>query len=157
MTSHWRHSAPVIAGDKVVFTAPDEGSVHCLNLRDGTLLWKAQRDDDLYLAGVYGGKVLLVGKDGCRALDVANGRQVWKLETGVPSGMGVAAGNVYYLPMRLSAETKEAGICAINIAKGRIVATVNSGKEAPGNLVLHDGQLLSQTATAITAFPLRKE
>src|SRR5581483_11552352 len=58
----WRPSAPIIQAGKVVFTAPDASAVHCLNLRDGRLLWTAKRqDDDLYLAGVYGGRAVIVG------------------------------------------------------------------------------------------------
>src|SRR5205823_1865418 len=38
---------------RVIFTVADEPSIHCLNLRDGSLVWKVnQMDDDVYLAGV---------------------------------------------------------------------------------------------------------
>ncbi len=37
----WRPSPPIIQNGKVVFTAfdGDGGALHCLNLRDGRLLW----------------------------------------------------------------------------------------------------------------------
>src|SRR5207244_4493334 len=51
--SNCKASPPVIVDGKVVFTAPDASAVHCVNLRDGTELWKVpQNDTDLYLAGV---------------------------------------------------------------------------------------------------------
>ncbi len=34
--NQWKASAPVIADGKVVFTAPDARSLHCINLRDGS-------------------------------------------------------------------------------------------------------------------------
>jgi len=152
----WHNTAPVIAGGKVVFTAAGEGSVHCLDLRDGSLQWKAKRDDDLYLAGVRSGKVLLVGKRDCRALALKDGKQVWRVETGVPSGMGVAAGNTYYLPLRNAVGGKGPAIGAVDLEKGQ-PAQVHTGlKEAPGNLLVHGGQLIAQGPTTITAYPARK-
>ena len=41
LTMNWKTSAPVIADGKVVFTAPDGGTLHCLNLKDGKQLWMA--------------------------------------------------------------------------------------------------------------------
>ncbi len=157
LTPEWRNSAPVIQDGKVVFTAPDDASVHCVNLRDGSLLWRVARAaDDLYLAGVYGGKVLLVGNGSCRALALADGKAVWQVETGVPSGMGVAAGNTYYLPLRSSGEAKQAGICAIDMEKGRVVRTFTAAREASGNLLFHAGRLISQGPTSVTVYPLAK-
>jgi hypothetical protein len=154
----WRNTAPVIVDGKVVFTAPDEGSVHCLNLRDGSLVWRsAKSEGDLYLAGVYGGKVLVVGKTACRALDLASGKEAWKLNTGVPSGMGAAGGGTYYLPLGSAAETKQPAVCAIDVAKGRIARLIPVGTGAPGNLLIHGGQLISQGPLTVTAYPLVKE
>jgi outer membrane protein assembly factor BamB len=149
----WKTSAPVIQDGRVVFTAPDAASIHCLNLRTGDLLWKERRADDLYLAGVFNGKVLLVGKSTCRALNLADGKQLWKVETGMPSGQGVASDNVYYLPLKIGAQSKEPEVCAIDIDKGIALAhTKSRKKEVPGNLLFYEGDVLSQTATAITAY-----
>jgi outer membrane protein assembly factor BamB len=153
----WRNTAPVIADGKVIFTAPDEDSVHCLNLRDGALVWRKPRHEgDLYLAGVFGKAVLVVGKSACRALDLASGKELWKLDTGVPSGMGAASGDTYYLPLRSAVETKRPAVCVLDVAKGRVAGFAAAGKEAPGNLVFHGGQLISQGPTTITAYPLMK-
>src|SRR5262249_12835885 len=75
LSEEWKMSAPVIQDGKVAFTAPDGGAIHCLNLQDGASLWQADRRDDLYLAGVFGGQVVLVGKNVCRALSLADGKQ----------------------------------------------------------------------------------
>ena len=59
--NHWKVSAPIIQDGKVVFAAPDGQRVYCLSLRDGSRVWdQRQQEDDLYLGGVYNGKVILV-------------------------------------------------------------------------------------------------
>src|SRR5581483_11237715 len=128
ISSEWKCSAPVIQDGKVVFTAADGASVYCLNLRDGTPLWKAPRNDDLYLAGVFDGRVLLVGKQNCRALSLADGKPLWTREVGMPSGYGTASNNVYYLPLKAPAQGKEPEVCSIDIATGKIIGHAKSIK-----------------------------
>jgi outer membrane protein assembly factor BamB len=167
-TDGWKTSAPVIQDGRVVFTAPDASSVHCLDLRTGELRWKQPRqaNDDLYLAGVYGGKVLLVGRRACRALSLADGRQLWRRDTGTPSGQGVASENVYYLPLRAAAgsspEARLPQVCALDIGTGEILgaavarpdpaAGAGKGDDAPGNLLFYEGDVISQTATRVAAY-----
>lgn len=152
--SKWKSSPPVIADGKVVFTAPDADSVHCVNLRDGKPLWKKkQHPGDLYLAGVFAGRVLIVADKTIRALDLKDGSPLWSIDTGdLPSGQGSASNGVYYLPL-------EKEILAVDLAKGKIKAhhRVPAGGAAPGNLVFYGDMLLSQTATDVTAYPQGKE
>ena len=150
--ANWHSAPPAIADGKVVFTAPDALSVHCVNLRDGTPVWKRrQNDNDLYMAGVYAGKVLVVGKNAIRALSLEDGRQLWFLPTGdMPSGQGVAAKNIYYLPL------KKGEILAVDIEKGTVKAhnrAANQQATSPGNLVFYDGAVLSQTPREVVAYP----
>jgi outer membrane protein assembly factor BamB len=154
----WHLSAPVLQEGKVVFTAPDGPTVHCLSLRDGTPLWQTPRRDDLYLAGVYDGKVLLVGKSTCRALRLADGKPLWRVETGPPAGLGVAVGNRYYLPLQNGGHLRGAGISVVALDKGAVVAHSPARPGEPvGNLLFRDGELLVQSATAVAAYPLRSE
>ena len=106
----WKSSPPVIYDGKVVFTAPDAASIHCINLRDGTPVWKKKHQDgDLFLAGVFSGKVLIVGRNNVRVLDLADGKEIWQEPTrGMPSGQGVASKNVYFLPVKKSFPDKKA-------------------------------------------------
>jgi outer membrane protein assembly factor BamB len=154
----WKACSPFLHDGKVVFAAPDDPHVHCLNLRDGRLLWKVHRaEDDVYLAGVFGGRVLLVGKAACRALALKDGKPLWKIDTGIPSGLGAGSGDTYFLPLSKGATSKRPEVCAIDLARGQITARSESRKgEIPGNLVFHDGLVFSQTATTITAYPQKK-
>jgi outer membrane protein assembly factor BamB len=160
----WKVAAPVIADGKVVFTAPDGNTIDCLNLRDGSKVWRMNKNEsDQYLAGVYAGKVLLIGKDRCRALDMKDGSQVWTVETGIPSGRGVGSENIYYLPLEKSSlAPHEPEVCAIDMSKGKVVAHTKSRKdlkgnqEVPGNLLFYEGRMLSQTPTRVVAYPQLK-
>lgn len=155
----WKTPAPVIHDGKVVFTASDDaGALHCVELRTGAPVWKAKREGDLYLGAVSGNKVLLVGKDRCRALALTDGKQMWTLPTGMPSGQGVASANIYYLPLKTNAghgpSFQDPQVCAIDIDKGFIVARTRSrDRELPGNLIFYDGMLVSQTVDRIAVFP----
>jgi outer membrane protein assembly factor BamB len=159
VVAEWMVPATVIQAGRVLFAAPDGRSIHCLSLRDGSLLWKVPPvEEDRYVAGVVNGKVLVVGKQSCRALDLADGKQLWQLETGLPGGHGVAVGNVYYLPLREAGRDDEPAIYAIDVDRGIVQArTPWPRKEVPGNLLLRDGDVLSQTAGAVTAYRARKD
>jgi outer membrane protein assembly factor BamB len=156
--SQWQVTAPVIQDGKVVFTAPDAKSVHCINLRDGSRIWTQKRlDDDLYMGGVYGGKVIIVGKKNCRAVSLNKGETLWTVDTGIPSGQGIASENIYYLPIKEAASGKEPEICAIDMERGAVHAhTKSRKKEVPGNLLFYEGNVLSQTPTEVVAFPQLK-
>lgn len=154
----WKLSGPIIQGGLVVFTAPDQGSIACLGLRDGNRVWKAAGGDtDVYLAGLQDDLVLIVGRQECRALSLAEGKEKWRLETGQPSGQGVFGEGVYYLPLRAGGAAKEPEVCVIDLRKGAVRERLPlQGKEIPGNLLFHEGALFSQTPTAITSYPLGK-
>jgi outer membrane protein assembly factor BamB/tetratricopeptide (TPR) repeat protein len=153
----WRESAPVIADGKVVFTPGDSDQVYCINLRDGKPLWQAAQNGSSYLAGVFRDKVLLVGSMGVSALSLKDGRESWTRNFGVPSGQGAASGNVYYLPLRVARETAGPGVAGIDVDSGKLLAFAQSrGGEVPGNLSFAGGVVLSQTATALTAYPQLK-
>jgi hypothetical protein len=157
----WKNTAPAVVDGKVVFAAPDAAEIHCLEAKQGTLSWKVdKKEGDLYLAGVFSGKVLIVGREKCRALNLADGKEVWSLVTGLPSGRGVAADNRYYLPLKSAAGSDAPEVVAIDIAKGRIFAHTRQpaigppeSKGIPGNLLFFEGRLLSQTATNVVAYP----
>ena len=156
LNREWRMPGTFLHKDRLVFAAPDEGSVHCIRVKDGKLIWKAPRKDGLYVAGVFRDKVLVVGAKTCWALALEDGKEKWTIEAGIPSGKGASHANVYYLPLRKSASSGKPGISLIDIAKGKILQTVDAADgELPGNLLIHQDMLISQSATHIAAYPLR--
>ena len=152
----WRIPGIFLHQERLVFAAPDEGSVHCIRVKDGKLLWKSPRKDGLYVSALFGDKVLVVGNNNCWALALEDGKEMWTIETGFPSGKGASQGNFYYLPLRKSASSGKRGISLIDIAKGKILQTVGAADgKLPGNLLIHQDMLISQSATHIAAYPLR--
>jgi outer membrane protein assembly factor BamB len=151
----WHNTPPVLVDGKVVYTPPDGQSLLCLSVRDGSLLWKRPRgDNDLYLGGVVAGRALVVGSRNCQALDLATGQLAWTLATGMPSGFGAASNDLYYLPLRESAATKQPEVCVLDVKAGKIVAHARSpGQEVLGNLVFQDGDVISQTITGLAVYP----
>jgi outer membrane protein assembly factor BamB len=158
VAAEWQTGFTAVEQGRIVCAAPESPSLFCLDLRDGSRLWEVRRaDDDLYVAGLLAGRVLIVGKQTCRALDLADGKQLWALETGLPCGRGVADGDVYYLPLKEPAHEKGSAIWAIDVRRGAVLArTPVPDKEVPGNLLLWQGGVFSQTATSVTAYSLRK-
>lgn len=161
LESYWQVTAPAIQDGKVVFTAPDEKEMHCVSLRDGTRLWSHMRqEDDLYFAGLYNSRALIVGKKKTRAVSLASGQVLWELPTGMPSGQGAAStpnaeGRVlYYLPIRENPSSREPEICCIDVDRGIIQAHIRSRKkEVPGNLLFYEGNVLSQNHLEVACYP----
>ncbi|HJT75662.1 MAG TPA: PQQ-binding-like beta-propeller repeat protein, partial [Gemmataceae bacterium] len=154
--AEWKVTAPVIVEGRVVFTAPDGSGIHCVSLRDGSPIWKAGRqDDDLYLGGVVNGRVLIVAKSRCRGLSLADGKELWRVDTGMPSGQGIASDNLYYLPLKSLPPQNEPAVVAIDVEKGTTASQSKPRKKdvVPGNLLLYDGDVVSQTADEIAIFP----
>jgi len=158
----WKSSAPIVQDGKVVFALPDSPDLRCLSLRDGRLLWRMNHfPDDLYLAGVFAGRVVVVSKKEVRALALDDGKELWRLPTGMPSGRGIASDNVYYLPLREAVAGKGPEVASIDLIKGRFVAHIRPRPDrragtvdVPGNLIFADGLLISQSATELVAYPL---
>lgn len=145
LASNWKNASPMICQGKVLITAPDANELHCVNLRDGTLLWKSPwTAEDQYLAEAREDKILIVGKQECRALDIASGKVLWTAATGVPAGQGVLAGGKYLLPLR------ERAIAVIDLANGQIVRRMTLPADvAVGNLIIHRGRLISQSPISV--------
>ncbi len=170
-TSHWAATAPVIADGKVVFTSPDAPTIQCLDLRDGKLLWTRRKEDgDFYLGGVFGGKVLLVGKNQVRALDLKDGsKEVWRSTeaTGTPTGRGIATKTHYFVPVKRKDGTQEVGeVWSVNLENGKVakshapkprkneVAETKDRNLIPGNLVLFESDVISQNQAGVAAYPM---
>lgn len=146
----WYYSAPMIAQGRVVFTAPDTRNLYCLNLQDGTNVWgpMPQEAGDLYVAGIFHGAVVIVGRERVRAVSLADGKPLWSVKVPPPAGRGVANATTYFLP------TKTGEVVALSLQDGVILGTIQSSKREPlGNLLFHNGYVLVQGPTSLVAYP----
>jgi outer membrane protein assembly factor BamB len=152
----WKGCSCIIQDGHVVFTAPDENRLLVLKLSDGSLVWEtAQRDGDLYLAAVHGGKVVVVGTGACRAYNLATGKELWQHTIETPAGQGVLCQGgqgkptLYYLPLQ------SGDLYAVNLDNPRDSTRFGRRGEPGGplgNLIFHDGTLWSQSASTLTAY-----
>ncbi|HVS38454.1 MAG TPA: PQQ-binding-like beta-propeller repeat protein, partial [Gemmataceae bacterium] len=169
----WRDCAPIIQDGKVIFTAFDSKSIHCINLRDGSPVWsKPRQEGDLYVGGVVNGKVIVVGQKVVRAYNLSNGEKSWEaVETGLPTGFGAASDNIYYVPLQNCVpregigDGKGPGICAVDVDRGAVVGyskphippdKTGEKPATPGNLIFFDGSIISQNNESVTAYPQMK-
>lgn len=151
----WRNASPTIAEGRVLLTPPGGNQLICLDLADGTEQWTARRRDGLYVGGVHGGKVVVVGRSKVWAVDLHRKAETsgedavaWELtDMPMPSGQGYLADGRYYLPLVTSE------VAAIDVASGRLVSRSRaSGGFVPGNLVSHQGAIVSLSADGVCRF-----
>jgi outer membrane protein assembly factor BamB/tetratricopeptide (TPR) repeat protein len=152
MGDRWSDATATIADGCVLLTPVESDQLFCLSLLDGKLLWKMDRNDNVYVAGVHEGKVLMVGRKQIQAYQLADGKAAWAnpllLPQGsVPSGRGFLSGARYFLPL------SSAEVASIDVAAGKIVARAKSRKGIiPGNLICYKGTVISQGVDFLDEF-----
>jgi hypothetical protein len=68
--------------------------------------------------------------------------------------MGAISDNQFFVPLRDSGPGRDPEVCVIDVVKGEAVAHTRSRKKAmPGNLIFHDGEMISQTSTSVAVYP----
>ena len=150
---NWIDGGVSIRDGHVLITPQDSNRLYCLNLIDGELQWKSQRENDLYVACVDREKVVLVGRDAVRALRLDDGEPAWEGRTvslpegSTPSGRGFLSGDQYFLPL------SSAEVAAIDLAAGRI-DNISKSRDGtvPGNLVCHKGIIVSQGVQGVDTY-----
>lgn len=156
LNDQWCPSAPVIAGNDVIYTPSEEPVLVCLDLATGVIRWQVQKgEDQLYLAGVDDERVLVVSKAAVTALSLESGSVQWNAAIeepqGPPSGRGVTAKGIFYLPLR------NGSLWAVSLADGKVVETsqLPPGTKPLGNLAMYHGLVLSLNDSGLTAFEQR--
>ena len=154
LVPRWWDATATVAEGRVLLTPQETDALFCLKLADGQPAWPpVPRQDDLYLACVHRGAIVLAGTGQVRAIRLADGKPAWDgrkiaLAAGAaPSGRGFYSGNRYFLP------TSNAEVVVIDLDRGEAVQVVKSRKgNVPGNLVCYRGWILSQGLDGLEAF-----
>lgn len=99
---------PMLAGKLLICACPESVHVCALDARTGKIQWQADRraqsggvgseSRDQYVGAVSSGRIILLGKRHCRALDAASGDQVWAVETFPASGRALCSGDQCLIP-----------------------------------------------------------
>ena len=145
----WVDAIPTIADGRVVVTPRDSNELHCVDLKDGRLLWRQPRGQGVYVAAIHRGLAVVVGRSQVHARRLADGRTIWtaSLGTDTPSGRGYQSAGHYYLPL------KSGEIMGIQLENGRVLARSASRLgNIPGNLVASHGSLFSQDVERLVAY-----
>ena len=156
----WTDSSVVISGGYVLATPVDNynsrartGQIHCIDLLTGERKWAKARGDNLFIACVHSGHVVLAGRGKVTAMRLADGLPPWveksvKLpDAALPSGRGFLSGKQYYLPLATGK------IARINVVDGTIVDTLPlQAGFTPGNLICVRDQIISQGPDHLAAF-----
>ncbi len=165
--TRWATSAPVIARNRVLMTPieaedhsdyemddedEDETSSHeedtgfdafqCFDLYTGKRVWKHDRGELNYVAGVWNDCFILAGNDQVLAIGL-DGKEKWKLELPahklLPSGRGILADGYLYQP------TMRREVLKVDLATGKLASSIDlTERDRPlGNLLLYRGLLIS--------------
>lgn len=163
LNDRWCQSAPILAEGRVIYTPdeqPDESGqdpprVICLDAMTGEKRWEQEKGNWLYVAGVFDGAVLLVGRQAVGALSLTDGTPRWTAsippEKGPPSGRGAAVGDRFLLPL-VSGE-----LWTLQLSDGQVLSRSQLPEDGPllGNLVMHEGTLISLNPYELTGFEQR--
>jgi outer membrane protein assembly factor BamB/tetratricopeptide (TPR) repeat protein len=151
----WLDATATIADGSVILTPPESQHLHCLDLLTGKARWSPiSRDDMLVVACVHKGKIILLGRNRVRAINLSDGKPAWandlKLDAEVVVGRGYQSEGFYYLPV------SGQQICKIDLKTGTIAGRAQTEIEL-GNLVCYKDQLISVSPQSVASFVLLSE
>ena len=146
--------AAVLIIDNCVVHAPIDGdAVYAIDLFNGDRLWEVPKNNGLFVAASWNGRVLIVSDQAVSCLDSHTGKSRWEKpltlsSMGRVAGRGVRNGQRYFLPM------SNQEILEIDFETGTIVDKMRV-KEPLGNLVATADQLISLSPVDLTAYTIR--
>ncbi|MEZ5945110.1 MAG: PQQ-binding-like beta-propeller repeat protein [Planctomycetaceae bacterium] len=165
LLQRWGPQPPIVGGDRILLTPtelPDEfnsiqPSLICLD-GEGKLAWQVQKQDALYVAGVFNEYVVVVTRAALKAYSLDDGAPVWETkftdELGLPCGRGVALDGHYLIPF---ADGPDGRIGRFHLQSGELqnVISVPNPTEFQrlGNLHIQSGRLASLSAESVAVFP----
>ncbi len=148
----WVDGAVTLAEGRALLTPAESNELHCLGIDDGQVQWRADRGDSLYLACVFEGRVIVVGRNSVSALRIDDGAPAWPDEMPLPdgtlpSGRGFRSGHHYYLPL------SSGEVVTVDLQQGEIVERARPHKgNVPGNLICHNDMVISQGADYLQSY-----
>jgi len=152
-SSTWIDSGVVLAGG-VAIIAPSQGNrLLAIGLRDGRLLWTAQRRDALFVGAADGQRVVLVGRSGLRAIKLTDGTPAWPEELlplpagAAPAGRGLLADGRFHLPLSTG------GLMIVDVRSGQPMAECRMWEDStPGSLVAFPDGVVSMNIDGLMRF-----
>ena len=140
----------------VAFDISSDSRLLAVSLLDGSPLMETigkagvKVEDVLHVASVDESQVVLVEKTRVRAISSDSGRKLWQTSIrkfGPPTGRGYVSEKSLYLP------TEGNSIIKIDLETGDVVDGVKTDQPL-GNLILHQGRVISRRETSVACFEL---
>lgn len=147
--NEWQDGSPILAAGHVILTPRDSGELHCLSLEDGKVVWRLPRKDNLYVAAVQNGLVVVVGSRSVEALRLTDGTPAWPQPVPLmnQAGRGIVTESHILLPLA----TNE--VVSIDLKTGRALARTRVHDEAVlGNMIPGPGFIVTQSAKSLGVF-----
>lgn len=154
LSDEWGVANPIVVGSRVVHAPREENVLICLDLVTGGKQWSISRGESLALITADEQQTILLEQTGLRVVETSSGKPVWSLtgeKIGRPTGTPACTPEEIYLP------TDAPELLRISRNDGKILERLSiDPKSRPlGNLVFHDGRLLSLDASGATVFDLK--
>lgn len=153
LSEEWRNSAPIILGDRVLYTPAESSDLVCHRLVDGELQWKIPREEMLALLHADHSQLIVLTKTGLKCFNSDDRKQLWEYtidQHRLPSGRPAVTPTDIYLPL------DDGSLQQVSRESGKLVHQSRQfpGSEPLGNLSFHGETLVSVTALGATGFDL---
>ena len=168
LVNQWPVSAPVVAGNSVVYTPPEANTLVCLDVTTGETKWQRAKGSMRYVAGaiqtvvesansrIVEDRVIVVSVDRIDAIRLDDQKIMWSRSLrneGAPAGRGVLTTSHLHQPM------SSGRVISLDLKTGAISARTGTRRTELmlANLVMYSGGMLLQSATDLEAFELRPQ
>ena len=146
----WHKGTSIAVQDSVYVTPTESDVLMCLDLVDGSRKFAdRRRGSSRYVAGIRGGKAIIVGDKSVVAIDAKNGRELWETDRKLLSvseqisGRGLFGKDDYLIP------TSANRLVRISLKDGKLLEERATRFEL-GNLVAVGGEIISQGPTTLS-------
>lgn len=148
----WQEPALIAQAGVVAVSPPESDEMFCRDVASGALRLAPQRRNAFrYIAGMRHGRLFAVGERQVVAIDLDSERPVWQCE--FPTGLTLAGKGLWQADSLLIPLT-ENQLLRVSTEDGRVLETARVAQPL-GNLFAYRDQLLSVSASAVTAYYTR--
>ncbi|MEM9187417.1 MAG: PQQ-binding-like beta-propeller repeat protein [Planctomycetota bacterium] len=149
----WVENRVLVQDEAVVVASPESTELHCLELETGASRWRIERGKGAHAFALTNGVAVVAEPDALVAFDLFTGKTRWRAawdDGAVVCGRGLATSGELLAPL------SDGTLLTVNAADGTIASRERAlSGGALGNLMLHRGVIVSQSATTLARYDQR--
>lgn len=153
LQSRWHDESLIVEKGVAVVTPPESDLLICYDLLTGEQLFSRKRGEACYVAGVDESNLIVVYPSRVQAIDLTARRSRWEID--FPDGL-MLSGKGVWLEHGLLLPLTNRTLIEVDFQSGKIARQAVVAQPL-GNLVAHQGQILSVGPTSITCYHTRDE